>query len=54
MYSKKKLTESEKTKLMRFLSQYEYICGSSFQELPDGDDPVIAVIRKVFVRENIS
>ena len=40
--------------LKRFLSSFEYICGSSFKEIPDDSHPNIDVTKKVFVRENIS
>ena len=54
MYSKKKLTEKEKIALKQFLSSYEYVCGSSFKEIPEDSHPNIEVIRKAFVRENLS
>ena len=54
MYSKKKLSDNEKVALKRFLSSYEYVCGSSFKEVPDDAHPNVDIIRKVFVRENLS
>ena len=54
MYSKKKLSDIEKEALKRFLSSFEYICVSSFKKVPDDAHPNIDIIKKVFVRENLS
>ena len=51
---KPRLSDIEKGALKRFLSSFEYICGSSFKKVPHDAHPNIDIIKKVFVRENLS
>ena len=54
MYSKKSCCILKKGALKRFLSSFEYICGSSFKEVPGDAHPNTDITKKVFVRENLS
>ena len=55
LYSRAKLKDGELRPLKRVLNDFQFVCGSVFQEIMvDKNKPDATVLSKVFAHENIS
>ena len=51
----KKLNNSEKSQPKRFLNDFQYVCGTILQDIPDDErNKDFKLVERVFRRENIA